>query len=116
LYQTTPNGKFLSSFKQFCFDLGIKHVTTTPYYPQTSHVERFNTKLRSALIAYHGNVHSSWDKNLTWLQLAFNTARHKSTQAMPFEIMFPFRASKPPLHQWHIQDLLPVKCTTQGIC
>jgi transposase InsO family protein len=58
-------------FKQFCFDLGIKHVTTTPYYPQPYHAGRFNRKLRSALIAHHGNAHSSWDENLTWLQLAF---------------------------------------------
>jgi hypothetical protein len=29
--------------------------------------------------------------------------------------MFPFRAGSPLLHQWHIQDLLPVKFTTQKI-
>jgi transposase InsO family protein len=32
-------------FKQFCFDLGIRHVTTSPYYPQPSHAERFNRNL-----------------------------------------------------------------------
>jgi hypothetical protein len=42
-------------FQQFCFDLGIKHVTSTPHYPQPSHAERFNCTLRSALIAYYGN-------------------------------------------------------------
>jgi transposase InsO family protein len=71
-------------FKHFCFDLGIKRVMTTPYYPQPSHTERFNRDLRSALIAYHGNAHSSWDENLTCLQLAFNTARHESTPATSF--------------------------------
>jgi hypothetical protein len=32
--------------------------------------------------------------------------------------LFPFRAGSPLLHQWHIQDLLPVNCTTQksGSC
>jgi hypothetical protein len=29
--------------------------------------------------------------------------------------MFPFLAGSPLLHQWHIQDLLPVKCTTRKI-
>ena len=38
-------------FRQFCFGLGIKHVTTSPYYPQPSHAERFNKNLRAALIA-----------------------------------------------------------------
>jgi hypothetical protein len=102
-------------FKQFCFDLGIKHVTTTPYYPQPSHAERFNRNLRSALIAYHGDAHSTWDENLTWLQLAFNTAKHEATQATPFEIIFPFRVGTPLLHQWGIQELIPGKCSPQEI-
>ena len=29
-------------FRQFCFGLRIKHATTSPYYPQPSHAERFN--------------------------------------------------------------------------
>ena len=52
------------SFHSFCFDLGIKHVTTSPYHPQASVAERFNKNLRSALIAYHSTDHRSWDQNL----------------------------------------------------
>jgi transposase InsO family protein len=77
-------------FRQFCFELGVKHVTTSPYYPQTSHAERFNRNQRAALIAYHSGAHATWDQNLTWLQLAFNTAEHESnkTGAFPGDISF----------------------------
>jgi len=61
-------------FREFCFGLGIKDDITSPYYPQPSHAERLNKKLRAALIAYHIGAHTTWDQNLTWLQLAFNMA------------------------------------------
>jgi transposase InsO family protein len=49
-------------FRQFCFELGVKHVTTSPYCPQTSHAERFNRKLRAALIAFHNGAHATCDR------------------------------------------------------
>jgi hypothetical protein len=93
-------------FRQFCFELGANHVTTSPYYPQPSHAERFNRYLRSALIAYHSGAHATWDQNLTWLQLAFNTAEHESTKATPFQVIIPFRVGSPLINQWKI-ELLP---------
>jgi transposase InsO family protein len=50
-------------FRNMCFARGIRHITTTPYYPQPSHVERFNRNLRAALIAYYHRDHSRWDEN-----------------------------------------------------
>jgi len=97
-------------FQQFCFEMGIKHVTTSPYYPQPSHAERFNRNLRAALIAYHRDAQTSWDGQLHWIQLGFNIAEHEATKATPFEIIFPFRAGSPLLHKWKISELLPEKC------
>jgi transposase InsO family protein len=94
-------------FQRFCFDLAIKHVTTSPYYHRPSPAERFNRNRKAALIAYHSDNHVTWDQNLTWLQLAFNTAKHESTLATPFEIIFPFRAGSPLLHKRQIQGLIP---------
>jgi hypothetical protein len=85
---------FVAQFKQFCFGLRIKHVTTS-YYPQPSHEERFNRNIRAALIAYHGDEHATWDKKLGWLQLAFNTAEHESTRSPHFATIFPFRSGSP---------------------
>jgi transposase InsO family protein len=51
-----------NNFRRMCFARGIRHVTTTPYYPQPSHAERFNRNLRAALIAYHHLDHSRWTR------------------------------------------------------
>jgi transposase InsO family protein len=97
-------------FRNFCFESGIRHVTTSPYHPQPSYAERFNKNLRAALIAYHSNAQNTWDRNLTWLQLAFNTADHESTKATPFTVIFPFRSGSPLINHWKINYLLPEKC------
>jgi len=98
-------------FRHFCFGLGIKHVATSPYYPQPSHAERFNKNLRAALIAYHSESHTTWDQNQTWLQLAFNMAEQEATRAAPFSVIFPFRFNSPLLNHWKINDLLPESVT-----
>ena len=105
----SDNGpQFISGdFQRICFANGIKHVTTSPYYPQPSHAERFNRNLRSALIAYHAEQQNCWDQNLKWLQLAFNTALHESHKAVPFEVMFGFSPTFPLANLWNIDDLLP---------
>jgi hypothetical protein len=68
----SDNGSQFTSpeFRHFVFGLGIHHFTTTPYYPNPSHAERFNRNLKSALIAYHYTNHSLWDSELHWLQFA----------------------------------------------
>ena len=98
-------------FRHFCFEMGVKHITTSPYYPQPSHAERFNKNLRAALIAYHKDAHDTWDQQLVWLQLAFNTAVHESTRSTPFGVMFPFRAGSPLLNLWRVNELLPERWT-----
>jgi transposase InsO family protein len=70
-----------TEFRKFYFELGVKHATTSHYYTQPSHAERFNKNLRAALIAYHSNAHD------TWLQLAFNTAEHESTKTAHFRLV-----------------------------
>jgi hypothetical protein len=94
-------------FQNFCLDMAIFHITSSPYHPQPSHAERFNKNLRAALIVYHSSVQSTWDTQLHWLQLAFNTAEHESTKSSPFVVMFPFRAGSPLVNKWKIHELLP---------
>jgi hypothetical protein len=91
----------------------VKHITTSPYYPQPSHTERFNKNLRAALIAYQSHAHDTLDQQLYWLQLAFNTAEYESTKSPPFGVIFPFRLGSPLLNRWKIQELLPEKCNNK---
>ena len=95
------------SFRQFCFNLGIKHFTTSPYHPQASVAERFNKNLRSALIAYHSKNHRAWDQNLYWLSFAFNCARHEAHRQTPVSLVFGFPVNNPLSNLWNIKDLLP---------
>ncbi|XP_054262903.1 uncharacterized protein LOC128986520 [Macrosteles quadrilineatus] len=103
-----------------CFGHGIRHVTTSPYYPQPSHAERFNRNLRSALIAFHADKQTTWDQELPWLQFAFNTAHHESHKAVPFELFLGYPPNNPLANVWGIGDLLPppgaadVKATWQA--
>ena len=69
--------------KQLCFKWAINHVTTTPYYPQASLVERANRNLKSALKVFHHQSQSRRDEDLPLLSVAFNTAVHESSKRTP---------------------------------
>jgi hypothetical protein len=48
-------------FYDLCFSWGIKHITTSPYYPQASQIKRFNRDLKVALSIYHQSQHTQED-------------------------------------------------------
>jgi hypothetical protein len=108
-FLVSDNGTQFTSlqFRRFTFGLGIIHFTTTPYYPNPSHAERFNRNLKSALIAYHHANHALWDSELHWLQFAFNTARHESSGCTPVSLMFAFSPNNPLSNIWTLSQLLP---------
>jgi hypothetical protein len=82
--------------KQMCFKWAITHITTTPYYPQGSLVERANRNLKSALKVFHHQSQNRWDEDLPWISAAFNTAVHESSKFTP-DILFLGREIKSPL-------------------
>jgi hypothetical protein len=75
------------TFYDLCSSWGIRHITTTPYYPQASQVELFNRYLKVALTIYHNVQHTSWNEHLPSLTLAFNSAWHVSTEATPASLI-----------------------------
>jgi hypothetical protein len=92
-------------FYNTCFSWGIKHVTTSPYYPQASQVERFNRNLKAALTIYHNSQHVYWDENLPSHTMAFNTAWHESTGSTP-ALLFLGRELNHPLGlKWELSEL-----------
>lgn len=102
-------------FKRFCFERAVRHVTTTPYYPQPSFAERVNRNLKAALIAFHGKSQTKWDLSLSWLNLTFNTARHESHGTTPASLILGYSINSPLANLWSIGDLLPDKVTPQTI-
>lgn len=89
-------------FYDLCFSWGIKHVTTSPYYPQASQVERFNRNLKVALATYHHAQHTHWDDHIAPLLLAFNSAWHESTGATPASLFLGREMNHPLGLKWKL--------------
>jgi hypothetical protein len=92
------------TFKDVCFRWGIRHITTTPYYPQGSLAERKNRNLKAALKIFHHKAQQSWDEDLPWLGMAFNQAVHESTKVTPDKLFLGRDMGCPLGVQW---DLTP---------
>jgi transposase InsO family protein len=93
------------TFFDLCFSWGIRHITTSPYYPQASQVERFNRNLKVALSIYHHHQHTHWDEHLASLALAFNTAWHESTAATPASLFLGRELNHPLGLKWELAEL-----------
>ena len=59
--------------------LGIHHTVTPPYYPPANQVERVNRTLKTRLIVFVEENHTSWDVKLPKLVFSLNNASHCST-------------------------------------
>jgi len=79
-----------------CFRWGVRHVITTPYYPQGSLAERVNRNLKAGLKIFNHQSQDCWDEGLLWLSFAFNAAWHESTRTTP-DLLFLGREVKSPL-------------------
>ena len=98
--------------RQLCFKWVVTHVTTTPYYPQGSLVERVNRNLKSALKIFHSQSQNKRDEDLPLLSVGFNTAVHESSGFTP-DILFLGRKIKSPLSaRW---DLSSDDVNVQGL-
>jgi hypothetical protein len=87
-----------------CFRWGMDHITTTPYYPQTSLPERVNRNLKSALKIFHHESQSSWDEDLPLLSMAFNTAIHKTTRCTTDKLFLGRELNCPLIIRWDLSS------------
>jgi hypothetical protein len=93
------------TFFNLCFSWGIRHITTSPYYPQASQIERFNRNLKVALTIYHNSQHTRWDEHLPSLSLAFISAWHESTAATPASLFLGRELNHPLGLKWKLCEL-----------
>uniref|UniRef100_A0A8C5G895 Integrase catalytic domain-containing protein n=1 Tax=Gouania willdenowi TaxID=441366 RepID=A0A8C5G895_GOUWI len=70
-------------FEHVVSALGSVHRLTTAYHPQTNATECVNRTLKTAIHAYVGDKHTSWDKYLPQICFVLRTAPHDSTGLSP---------------------------------
>ena len=75
-------------FEAICTMIGIKHVFTTAYHPQTNgQVDRFKKTLAARLRHYVGEHQKDWDEFVQPLTYAYNMQVHRSTGTTPFDLV-----------------------------
>lgn len=90
-YILTDRGTQFTSdiFTNWCKTVGIKHLKTTAYHPQTNgKTERFNRFLAIALSLAIDKSQRNWDRVLQSCLLAYRTTIHKHTQETPYYLMY----------------------------
>jgi transposase InsO family protein len=102
------NASFRSKeFSDMCLQFGIQNITTTPYYPNPSLAERVNKNIKIAIRIYHSQHQDEWDKQLHFFQVAFNSAKHRSTGHSPAELFLSFQINHPLELNWNLDKLIP---------
>ena len=81
---------FTSSLMDHLFKrLGIAHIYSTPYHPQTNgQIERFNSTMDAKIASLSNQSRSNWDDQLPFVTLNYNTSIHATTKIIPFELMY----------------------------
>jgi hypothetical protein len=73
-----------------------KLKNSTPFHPQTNgQPEVVNRKILHLLHGYCNKHPKIWDENLHYIQHAYNSAKHSSTQTSPFEACFGYLLKYP---------------------
>ncbi|XP_076044797.1 uncharacterized protein LOC143027398 [Oratosquilla oratoria] len=66
-------------FDKVLTELGIEHVTSSAYHPQSQGcVERYHQSLKAMLRKYCLDTGSSWDSNLDWILFSIIEANHEN--------------------------------------
>eukprot|EP00170_Pyropia_yezoensis_P000369 contig_2095_g370 len=90
----TDNGHQLTSvhFQGVCRMLGIKHLTSTTYHPQTQgQVERYNRAIVAQLKAYVEDHQDTWDELVSALTVTYYSRPQSSTGVALLKFVRPDR-------------------------
>ncbi|KAK0147995.1 Retrovirus-related Pol polyprotein from transposon 412 [Merluccius polli] len=95
IVQTDQGNNFTSKvFKQAMRQLGIKHITSSCYHPQTQGaLERFHLTLKSMLRAFCLEFRRDWDEGIPFALFAAREVVQESLGFSPSELVFGVRCS-----------------------
>lgn len=77
-----------NEFNAFLTEMGIKHVYTAIYSPQSNASERVNRSIISGIRSYLKKDQTLWDKNLSFISCALRNAFHQTIQGSPYQAVF----------------------------
>lgn len=77
-----------NDFNAFLTELGIRHVYTALYSPQSNAAERVNRSLLAAVRAYLKADQTDWDKNISAISCALRSSLHQSLGVSPYKALF----------------------------
>ena len=78
-----------TTFKQVLAELGVEHVTSSAYHPQSQGcLERFHQTLKQVLGKYCHENGTTWDDHLDWLLFAYRESLQESLGFSPFEVLY----------------------------
>ena len=88
--QSDQGSNFMGKlFQQAVNELGVKHIHSSPYYPQSQGcLERFYRSLKSVLTKFSLENEKDWDEGVQVALYALRTVRHASLGVSSFELMF----------------------------
>ena len=76
-------------FKDKMKELGVKHMTSSPYHPQSQgSIERFHQTLKTLFKKYCGEENNNWDKELPYLLFAIRSIPNDSLGLSPFDLVY----------------------------
>lgn len=74
----------------FFTSLGITHMYTAFYSPQSNASERVNRSLIAGIRAYLKSDHTRWDENLSAISCALRNSVHSALKISPYHALFGF--------------------------
>jgi len=77
-----------SEFNAFITELGINHVYTALYSPQSNAAERVNRSLLAAIRSYLKNDQTEWDMHITSITCSLRSSLHQSLGCSPYLALF----------------------------
>lgn len=93
----TDQGTQMTSrqFQEFLNEIGIRHLKTSVYHPQSDMVERTNRTFLNMIRSYMNEAMDNWDEHLQSLAFAYRTALHEGIGVSPFEAIHGWKARLP---------------------
>ena len=89
IIQSDCGSNFTSRYFKEMLELGIKHVTSSPYHPESQgQLERFHQTMKTMIKKYCLENGLDWDKELPYLLFALRSAPSEALGYSPFQLVF----------------------------